>query len=78
MNTLADASNNFKCRQVQANYDGWARDSVRPINATVFFYFFNADRAKRSMAQALLAAIRFPNERLRKAYMRYFAGVSYP
>lgn len=46
---------------------------MRPINATVFYYFFSAGRMGKTWAQWLLSAVRYPNEKVKRAYMRFFA-----
>jgi len=71
--SLIEDSNNDRSPKIEANYDDFGERTVRPINATIFYYFFSADRRKRTIAQWLLAAARYPNERVRKAYMRFFA-----
>lgn len=77
LNNLIDESNHFKCPKIEANYDDYQNDTIRPINSTVFYFFFNADKYKRSLAQVLLTAFRYPNERVRRAYMRYFGSKSF-
>lgn len=59
---------------IDANYDDFGVRKVNPINATVFYYFFSANRARRRMAQVLLSAARYPNEKVRRAYMRFFSN----
>ena len=70
---LIEESNQFKSPKIQANYDDYQESTLRPLNATLFYYFFSADRTRRTMAQWMLSTIRFPNEKLRRAYMRFFA-----
>lgn len=71
--TLVDLSHDGKCPKIEANYDDFGEKTVRPLNATIFYYFFSMDRRKRTLAQWLLATIRYPNDRVRRAYMRFFA-----
>jgi len=66
-------SHNWKCPKVEANYDDFTEKSVRPLNATIFYYFFSMDSRKRTIGQWLLSAIRYPNAKVRRAYMRFFA-----
>lgn len=73
IDSMVDESHNFRSPKIEANYDDFAQKTIRPINSTIFYYFFSADRRKRTIAQWLLSAIRFPNERMRRAYMRFFA-----
>lgn len=70
---LIEASHNYKCPKIEANYDDFQERTIRPINSTIFYYFFNMDRRKRTIAQWLISTIRYPNERVRQAYMRFFA-----
>lgn len=60
--------------KIAANYDDFGERKVNPINATVFYYFFSANRVRRRMAQVLLSAARYPNEKMRRAYMRFFSN----
>ena len=70
---LIEDSHNDRSPKIEANYDDFGERTVRPLNATIFYYFFSADRRKRTIAQWFLAAARYPNERVRRAYMRFFA-----
>ena len=70
---LIEDSHNDRSPKIEANYDDFAERTVRPINATIFYYFFSADRRRRTIAQWLLSAVRYPNERVRRAYMSFFA-----
>ena len=58
---------------IAANYDEFREKTIRPLNATIFYYFFSADRKRRTIARWLLSSIRYPNEKVRRAYMRFFA-----
>lgn len=69
---MVEDSHSGKCPKIEANYDSFSEQTVRPINATIFYYFFSADRSRKSVAQWLLAAFRYPNERVKRAYMRFF------
>lgn len=68
-----DASHNFSSPKIRANYDDFEEAQIRPLNSTIFYYFFSTDRVKRNFAQWLLASARYPNEKVRRAYMRFFA-----
>jgi hypothetical protein len=70
---LIEDSYNDKSPKIEANYDDFSEKTLRPFNATIFYYFFSGDRRKRTVAQWLLSAIRYPNDKVRKAYMRFFA-----
>jgi hypothetical protein len=70
---LIEDSFNDRSPKIEANYDDFAERTVRPFNATLFYYFFSADRRRRSVAQWLLSAVRYPNDKVRRAYMRFFA-----
>jgi len=70
---LISESHNHRCPKIQANYDDFAEQTLRPLNSTIFYYFFSGDRMKRNFAQWMLASARYPNEKLRRAYMRFFA-----
>ena len=71
--SLVDASHNFRSPKIAANYDDYAEKTVRPINATIFYYFYSMDKRRRTVAQWLISTIRYPNEKVRRAYMRFFA-----
>jgi len=70
--SMIDFSHNMKCPKIEANYDDFDTKTVRPLNATIFYYFFSANRSGKMFAQWMLASARYPNERVRKAYMRFF------
>ena len=65
-------SHYFKSPFIEANYDDFQEKTVRPINATIFYYFFGLSKYNKRLAQLLLSTIRYPNERVRRAYMRAF------
>lgn len=56
-----------------ANYDDFQEQTIKPINATFFYYFFSADRYKNMIARWLVSTASFPNHKLRMAYMRFFS-----
>ena len=70
---LIEQSHDFKSPKIRANYDDYEESTIRPLNSTIFYYFFSSDRAKRTMAQWMLSTVRYPNEKVRRAYMRFFA-----
>ena len=67
------SSHNWRCHKIDANYDDFGEQTIRPLNATIFFYFFSANRSGKTWAQWMLSSVRYPNDRMRRAYMRFFA-----
>lgn len=67
------SSHNYRCHKIDANYDDFGENTIKPLNATIFFYFFSANRSGKTWAQWMLASARYPNDRMRRAYMRFFA-----
>lgn len=47
---LISDSHNDRSPKIEANYDDFGEKTIRPINATIFYYFFSADRRKRTIA----------------------------
>lgn len=45
-----ESSNNFKCPKIRANYDDYEENVIRPLNSTIFYYFFSADRSRKAAA----------------------------
>lgn len=70
---MIDESHNYMSPKIQANYDSYDDATVRPINSTIFYYFFSGNAYSKLFAQWLLAAVRYPNQRMKRAYMRNFA-----
>jgi hypothetical protein len=66
-------SHNYKSPKIEANYADFDEHTVRPINSTLFYYFFSMEKAKRAWARWFLSAARYPNDRLRAAYTRFFS-----
>lgn len=64
----------YNCPQIDANYDDYGEKKTQPINAAVFYYFISANRTRRKLAQVILSAARYPNEKLRRAYLRFFSN----
>lgn len=60
--------------KIDANYDNYGERTVKPINSAVFYYFFSAHKARRKFAQVILSAARYPNEKIRRAYLRFFSN----
>ena len=54
-------SHNGRSPKIDANYDDFSEKTIRPINSTIFYYFFSMDSRKKTIAQWLLSAVRFPN-----------------
>lgn len=73
ISAATESSHNFRCHKIDANYDDFAEQTVRPLNATIFFYYFSANRSGKTWAQWMLASARYPNDKIRRAYMRFFA-----
>jgi hypothetical protein len=73
INHLVDLSHNNRAPHIEANYDDFNEKTVRPLNATIFYYFFSSERKAKGLARMLLSAARYPNDRVRKAYMSFFA-----
>jgi len=71
--SLIDNSHGGMSPKIQANYDDFNDHTIKPLNSTIFYYFFSADRTKRSIAQWLLSTVRYPNQKVRRAYMRFFS-----
>jgi hypothetical protein len=70
-----DVSHNFLCPQIDANYyDDYEKRSSSPLSSTVFYFFFSANRVRRQFAQVILSAARYPNDKIRRAYMRFFSN----
>ena len=44
------SSHNYCCHKIDANYDDFGEQTVRPLNATIFFYFFSANRSGKTWA----------------------------
>lgn len=47
---LISDSHNEKSPKIEANYDDYSERTLRPFNATIFYYFFSGDRRSRTMA----------------------------
>ena len=71
-------SHNGLSPKIEANYDDFREQTIRPLNATIFYYFFSGDRSRRTIAQWLLSTIRYPNQKVKRAYMRFFAWKTEP
>lgn len=65
-------SYHYRTPKIDANYDDYDSKTLRPINATIFMYFFSSTGASKNFAQWMLSTIRYPNEKMRQAYMRFF------
>lgn len=73
LGVLLESSHSFRCPKIEANYDDFAEQTVKPLNATIFYYFFSSNRSGKTWAQWMLSSVRYPNDRLRRAYVRFFA-----
>lgn len=69
---LSEQSHHGKCKKIEANYDGFDTDAVRPFNATLFYYMFSGNSVSKAWARWILSTIRYPNEKVRKAYMNFY------
>lgn len=69
-----DESHNFKSPKIEANYLDYDTRTSRPIDSTVFHYFFSFQKAKRQWAKWMIASAKYPNENLRAAYLRFFTA----
>jgi len=72
IDVMCDSSHNWVCPKIDANYDHYDAMRVQPVNATIFYYFFSASKMGRTWAQMILASGRYPNEKIRRAYTRFF------
>jgi len=70
---LISDSHGGRSPKIEANYSDYDEGRIKPLNATIFYYFFGANRYGRNWAQWMLASARYPNEKVRRAYMRFFA-----
>ena len=50
MKQTTDSSHNYRCHKIDANYDDFSEQTIRPLNATIFFYFFSANRSGKTWA----------------------------
>jgi len=66
-----------KSPKIQANYDDYGTETIRPLNSAIFYYFFSASRARRGLAQWMLASARYPNQKVRRAYMKFFSWTNW-
>lgn len=73
IDTLNEMSHCFRSPKIDANYDDFSERTIMPVNATVFYYFFSSNRSGKTFAQWMLSSVRYPNERMRRAYIRFFA-----
>jgi len=48
--SLTEKSHNGKCPKIEANYDDFSEKKIRPLNATIFYYFFSANKSGRTWA----------------------------
>lgn len=71
---MIEASNNYKCPKIQANYyDDWTEEKIRPLNSTVFYMYYSGSAFRRYLAKVFMSATNYPNEKIRNAYTRFFA-----
>ena len=48
--SMIEVTNNYKCPKIQANYDEYGTETIRPLNSTIFYYFFSASHVRRGFA----------------------------
>jgi len=72
LNSVIEASHNHRNPKIDANYDDYQYRTINPITGSVFYYFFSANRVRWNLATMILSAARYPNEKIRKAYLRFF------
>lgn len=60
---LVDKSHGGKCPKIEANYSDYDESRIKPLNATIFYYFFGANKYGRSWAQWMLASARYPDRK---------------
>lgn len=70
---LIDDSHHNKCPKIEANYDDYQSKTLKPFNATIMYYFMSLEKNSNRWARWCLAAARYPNHRVRRAYSRFFA-----
>ena len=70
--TIAE-SNGGRCPKIQANYDDFNDQTIRPLNSTIFYFYFSGSRYRKVFAQFLASAAQYPNAKVKRAYMRFFA-----
>ena len=47
---MIEFSHNMKCPKIEANYDDFGDKTIKPLNATIFYYFFSANRSGKTFA----------------------------
>lgn len=66
-------SHGYKSPKIDANYDDFDYKTINPITSSIFYYFFSASQASRLWGNVILGAAKYPNEKIRKAYLRFFS-----
>ena len=72
VNHLVENSHNNRCPKIDANYEDYEYRNVNPMTGNVFYYFFSANRLRRNLASMMVSAARYPNEKIKRAYLRFF------
>lgn len=70
---LIDVANGGRSPKIAANYDSYESETIRPLNSAIFYYFFSGDQTRRKLAQWMLASARYPNHKVKMAYMKFFS-----
>lgn len=60
VNAHTQSSHNYRCHKIDANYDDFGEQTIKPLNATIFFYFFSANRSGKTWAQWMLSSASRP------------------
>lgn len=68
---MAESHNN-RSPKIDANYDDYHYRTVNPISSSVFYYFFSGNKLRRNLSIWMLSAARYPNEKIRRAYLKFF------
>lgn len=69
---MIDFSNNGRCPKIPANYDSQTEQTIRPLNSTLFYMYYSGTSYTRFFSKWLMSAARYPNEKVRRAYMKFF------
>uniref|UniRef100_A0A7S3FZ57 Uncharacterized protein n=1 Tax=Strombidium rassoulzadegani TaxID=1082188 RepID=A0A7S3FZ57_9SPIT len=65
-------SHNGLSPHIAANYGAYEEETIKPLNGVFMYLFFSATRGHKLLAKFLLTTFQFPNEALRRAYLRFF------
>jgi hypothetical protein len=65
-------SHNFYSPNIEANYNPGQKDTMNPINSSVFFYFFSMNSVGKNFAKMMISTAQYPNEQIKRAYASFF------